>query len=648
MKSTIFKLFAGLSIFLFLSLFNTTNVSAQSIEANLLGVWDDTSLPIANSINNRYNDIWGVVVGNVEYAVVGSCNGVHFIDIDNPAGPTEVAFVEGAVMGTGIIHRDYHSYQNYLYTVADEGFNSTLQVIDFSGLPNSVELVYDSNEFLSQAHNIFIDEENARLYTTNGQLLSLADPAQPTFLDNLGSHGLPMPNTSHDIFARDNILYVNGGNSGFYVVDYNDATNPVLLGSMTDYPQQGYNHAGWLSDDGNHYYLCDETHGTDVKSITVEDFSDIQVIEVFNSGSTSLDHISHNAMVRGDLLFVSYYYDGLQVFDISNPEKVFRKFHYDTYPDVDDDFFAGAWGIYSLLPSGKILLSDMQYGMHVFELPPDVGLYPSDERVSACVNQQMSFDYLVGNDFDAAGVDLTVGNLPAGVQVTFDGDGISPGSIIEVSIEPLSTANTFDLEFTATDGNLTTSHTIEVEIYEAQIEINTGSPANGSDDVVLTPDFLWLNNPGINEYLLEVSTDSEFVPASIVISELVSNSPYTPSVTLDHNTTYYWRMTAGDFCAASDVSSFTTEGPLGVNDLSKNKFLVFPNPVEENIEIHLLSETSGDLKIKLMDATGKVVQAWMHDSQNQISLSPKENLQGLYLLTIQSEEGMMSKKLIIQ
>ena len=40
---------------------------------------------------------------------------------------------------------------------------------------------------------------------------------------------------------------------------------------------------------------------------------------------------------------------------------------YDTYPDPDGRQFRGAWGVYPFLPSGNILVSDMQYGLFVFE-----------------------------------------------------------------------------------------------------------------------------------------------------------------------------------------------------------------------------------------------------------------------------------------
>ena len=53
---------------------------------------------------------------------------------------------------------------DYLYVVCDEGSSSTLQIIDVSNLPNSVNTVYDSNQLFTKSHNIFIDTATAKLY----------------------------------------------------------------------------------------------------------------------------------------------------------------------------------------------------------------------------------------------------------------------------------------------------------------------------------------------------------------------------------------------------------------------------------------------------------------------------------------------------
>ncbi len=346
-------------------------------QANLLFNWDDPSLVGSAAFDNTYNEIWGIVANNREFAVIGSTDGTHFFDVTETDNVTQVAFVPGAVQGPAIIHRDYHDYQCYLYAVADEGQGSTLQVIDYSYLPDSVSVVYDSAEFFYRSHNIFIDTSSARLYAVpaghitdgwvNMRVLSLENPENPTLLQDyyqIDNVNMPFP---HDLYVRDNIGYVNMGNEGFWIVDFTNAADPQILGTLTQYVDQGYNHSGWLSDEGDYYYLADENHGYAIKVLDVSDPTDIEVVTTIDAESTESASIPHNLIVRGDYLYVSYYYDGLQVYDISNRADPQRTFFYDTYPEANNNSYKGAWGVFPYLPSGNILVSDMQTGLYVFE-----------------------------------------------------------------------------------------------------------------------------------------------------------------------------------------------------------------------------------------------------------------------------------------
>ncbi len=357
---------------------------AQVEQANLLGQWsDDDNILMVGWLQSRYNEIWGVAVNDSEVAIIGSTMGAHFIDVTNPNNPTPIQLVEGMAVGTNLVHRDYHDYNGYLYAVADEGNTSGLEIIDLSGLPNSVERVYADNEFIRTSHNIFIDEDNARLYSIAGNnadgnyaivVLDIQEPANPQFLGQYTNNDMTVSQT-HDLYVKDNIAYINGGNSGLRIVDFTDPTAPVVTGSLTQYPQSGYNHAGWLDEEGRYYYMLDETHGTDIKTLDVCDAEDIQVVGTFDAEASASTSIAHNAIVHNNLLYVSYYYEGLQVYNIDEPANPVRIYEYDTFSGPDDDFFAGAWGVYPLLPSGNILVSDLQTGLYVFEALEDDATY---------------------------------------------------------------------------------------------------------------------------------------------------------------------------------------------------------------------------------------------------------------------------------
>lgn len=360
-----------------LSLFISTLTFSQQ-QANLLGRWDDSTLIGSAAYNNTYNEIWGLAVNGREYAVLGSTKGTHIIDVTDPTQPTEVAFVQGALSGSAVIHRDYHDHKGFLYAVCDEGWTtSTLQIIDVRTLPDSVTVVYDSNSLLFKSHNIFIDSTTEKMYTcatvtnTGYQPLSVYDistPGQPVHIGNYNSFGGGTVGHVHDITVRHDTAFLHCGNNGFFVADFSNPNGMQPLGSLTTYPDQGYNHSGYLTEDGNYYYMADENHDHDMKILDVSDLSNIEVKGTFDAGSTSAFSIAHNQLIKDTLLFVSYYYDGLQVYSIADPENPQRIYYYDTYPAPHNSSYEGAWGVYPYLPSGNILVSDMQTGLYVLKL----------------------------------------------------------------------------------------------------------------------------------------------------------------------------------------------------------------------------------------------------------------------------------------
>ncbi len=356
-----------------------TILSAQPVPANLLSNWDDPNIPGSFFYDNAYNEVWGLNINNHEIAIIGSTLGTHFIDVTDPTNPQELtnAFIPGAAAGGNIIHRDYHDHNGFLYAVCDEG-SSTLQVIDIRNLPDSVEVVHESADMLSKSHNIFIDAATAKMYACgvrksgSGNFISLQvycidDPSQPELLSDVTQiNGFNLP-YAHDIYVENDTALLNCGGSGLYVVDFKDPLNPQLIGSMNDYPQSGYNHSGWMHPNGQYYYMADETHGKDLKVVDVSDLSNIQVVSTFNANSPSPFSIPHNLIVRCDKLYVSWYYDGVQVFDLSDPSSPVLISYYHTSTIEHKASYEGAWGVFPFLNSGNFLVSDMQEGLFVLE-----------------------------------------------------------------------------------------------------------------------------------------------------------------------------------------------------------------------------------------------------------------------------------------
>lgn len=362
----------------FTALFTTICLVAQAqISMNLDSVfnWQDVNLVPSSAHFNTYNEIWGYEKDGSEYAIIGTTAGTHIFDVTNPTSSTEVEFIEGALVGPQVVHRDYHDYNDYLYMVCDEGA-STLQIADLSFLPDSAPVVYDSNALFPRSHNIFIDTSSARMYVCGGTVqfavYSLEDPENPTLLVNC-PQDVPFWNSIgyvHDTYVRNDTAYLNTEFRGLYIVDFSDLNDIRMIGSLDTYVQSGYNHSGWLMRDEPYYAMADETHGMDVKIVDVSDMSNLEVTDTIGS-NVNANSIAHNLIYHDGFLYIAHYFDGLYVYDCrTNPANPTLAGYYDTSTEThQNNVYRGCWGVYPFLPSGNILVSDMQSGLWILNAP---------------------------------------------------------------------------------------------------------------------------------------------------------------------------------------------------------------------------------------------------------------------------------------
>ena len=362
----------------------------------LLSRWDSDQPP-ANGSNAKYNDCWGFVWNGEEYAAIGSTLGTHIIHLQANNAAVEVAFIQGSSWGDYIVHRDFDFYKGYLYAVCDQEPGS-LQVIDCRNLPNEANEVLRTTEFFSTAHNLFMDNTTGKLYVSgpSGQAMSIldveTDPSNPTLLSHFN-----LVDYVHDCYVQNDTAYLHCGNQGFFIFDTSDPVNPIALGALTAYEEKGYNHSGWITQDGNHYIFTDETPGMRLKMCDITDLTDINVIDLFWSYSDP-ETMAHYVMIKGNLAYVSHYFDGLEIYDISNPENVQRVAWYDTFRE-ENQGGRGAWGIHALLPSGRIIISDRQTGLYVFRLEEGV-VYPRTPELQIAGNPGIGNVVVSLVDFD--------------------------------------------------------------------------------------------------------------------------------------------------------------------------------------------------------------------------------------------------------
>ena len=351
-----------LTFFLLTFLFMCTPFAQVSFNMNLLDQWDESGL--------SYNDCWGYVDGNNnEYAILGSFSKIHFFQI---TANDDFILVDEFTPGSTTVWRDFKTYGNKAYAVS-EG-NEGLLVYDLSNLPNSVSLSHEITSEFTRAHNIYLDEANGKLYVagsntqSNGLIIYDVTTSPPT---HLASVSLPGGGYVHDLYVKDNTAYCSHGNNGFFIWDVSTPTSPSFLTSFTG--EQGYNHSSWVTPDGNTAFYAREVGvGLPMTALDISNYNDLEVISNFKYpllAPTHIDNVPHNPYLVGDYLYTSYYEDGVQVFDVSDPANVTQAAYYDTYPsNTQYNGYEGCWGVYPFLPSGRILASDDINGLFLLEL----------------------------------------------------------------------------------------------------------------------------------------------------------------------------------------------------------------------------------------------------------------------------------------
>ncbi len=351
---------------------------------NILGRLDIPNLGVT--------DIWGYydAVNEREYAILGGAiGGISIVDVTDPARPqlmSQVSSVPGF---------DVKVYDHYAYSV-NGGSNGLGGIVDIEDPANPV-IVGD----FPSSHNIFITETGyivseffgLRVFDLN------PDPTDPQLIFEGGTEG-------HDASVIGNTLFDFHGRAGTFIYDFSDPANPGLISSILD-PAISYHHSGWTSSDGDFLFICDELANHPSPDIIVYDISDLsnpQRVGEFADPDATI----HNLFVLGDYAVTSYYNQGFQVFDVSNPANISKVDQFDTSV-LNGEGFDGAWGVYPFAPSGNIYISDQQSGLHIFELnvgpstgdpnretPP--GTFALFDNYPNPFNPETRIDYVIGVD----------------------------------------------------------------------------------------------------------------------------------------------------------------------------------------------------------------------------------------------------------
>lgn len=342
------------------------------------------SIPDFGTGASDADDCWGYVApSGREFAIIGLHNALSFVEVTDPAN---AQIIETIPVVSSLWH-DVKTYQNYAYAVSEGG--SGVQVFDLTNLDDNNALVRVTlvntitTGGVTSSHNVAINEASGYLYRCGGasglglRMYSLADPVNPvweaTWADRY-VHDAEIVSYTQGPYAGKEIAFCCSGfgngsiETGVDILDVTDKQNIINL-SRTFYPGGAYSHQAWLSADRHYLYLNDELDEPAVTTTThVIDVSDLENplwVTSFTNGNTS---IGHNLYIRDGFIYEANYRSGLRIFNAFDPLSPGEVGFFDTFPADDAANFNGAWSVYPFLPSGTVIISDIERGLFVVDV----------------------------------------------------------------------------------------------------------------------------------------------------------------------------------------------------------------------------------------------------------------------------------------
>ncbi len=334
------------------------------------------------------NDSWGWTdaASGKEYALMGLDNGTAFVDISDNDNFIYLGKLPSAT--TSSPWRDIKVYQDHAFIVSEANAHG-MQVFDLTKLRDvqnpPVTFTADARfTGFGNCHNVVINEATGFAYAVgtarddayNGgvHFIDIQNPKTPLAAGGYGADGYThdaqvVRYMGQDIDHAGQEIFIGANENRVVIVDVTDKQNPTEI-STIDYPNIGYTHQGWFSEDQQYFILGDEldeiNQGFRSRTL-IFDLADLDnpVLHDTYLGATSA--IDHNGYVNGNEFYLANYTAGIRLLDISGitEKNIVEEGFFDTHPETDNAAFEGVWSVYPFFASGKIVISDINRGLIV-------------------------------------------------------------------------------------------------------------------------------------------------------------------------------------------------------------------------------------------------------------------------------------------
>ena len=336
------------------------------------------------------NDIWGWTDTDTgkEYALMGLNNGTAFVDVSDSENIVYLGKLPTATVSS--TWRDVKVFNDHAFIVS-EASNHGMQVFDLTRLRDVANppVTFDADARFTgfgNAHNIVINEDTAFAYVVgtdrgdafNGgaHFIDVSDPTNPVAAGGYGANGYShdaqvVTYTGPDSDYSGREIYIGSNEDVLIIADVTDKDNPTNISSVF-YPNRGYTHQGWFTEDQQFFILGDELDELDFgfnTRILIFDFTDLDNPLLHDTFLGTTSAIDHNGYVLGNEYYLSNYSAGVRILDITNiaGQSISETHFFDTFTSSNNAQFDGVWSLYPYFSSGKIIVSDINSGLFVIQ-----------------------------------------------------------------------------------------------------------------------------------------------------------------------------------------------------------------------------------------------------------------------------------------
>ncbi|MFQ5570181.1 MAG: choice-of-anchor B family protein [Rhodothermales bacterium] len=365
----------------------------------------------------RVNDLWGWTdpATNKEYALVGRTDGTAFVDISDPLNPIYLGKLPTHTVNQ--IWRDIKVYNDHAFIVADGARAHGMQIFDLTQLravANPPVIFAETAHYaaFSSAHNVVINEDTGFAYVVGANsggansggetcggglhMVNIQDPVNPFFVgcfqdESTGRAGTGYTHDAQcvvyhgpDVEHQGREICIGANETAVSIADVTDKGAPVAL-SSAGYPNLGYVHQGWLTEDHRYYFQNDEFDEMSFPSAVsrtrtliwdLEDLDDPLLVKEYSGPVGSTDH---NLYIREEYVFMANYTSGLRIVDISDIRNPREVAFFDTYIPNNDSGFGGAWSNYPFFKSEVVIISSQFEGLFIVQ-PSGIQVATEDEE----------------------------------------------------------------------------------------------------------------------------------------------------------------------------------------------------------------------------------------------------------------------------